>query len=1024
MKRLYLSVLSLLTLIIVLPAQFTEYFETNNNNFSGFSGTTADIQSDPLHAGNNVLRISKGSTAQSGIVLLPGGYLNYNGSDSTIYFKFYGTQSCEIALSIENIYAYEKKSVTTNYSYNAQDGWVSVSMKVLNGINRSNNILVIQPDINFDNGQGTYWYIDSLAFDMGIENTAYSAADVTLNLEELGTALSNPEIQVKEESEDWTAATIHPQGTAVNYNEGNYQVRVYDQQTLVQDNLAFFVDGWDNSFSSVITTFNYPTTNTYNAYKVNQINIDGLIDSTWLFIDSIVLTQALRGMPQDLSSFKMAWNDEYLYLLLTVTDTEREINTLEPWNGDCASLFFDMDNVDVSTMDNITDKGVWMIKAMPNANFFDTLTRGNGYLSASEPYTSAYNWNTWESETRREINLTANGYIIEYAIPWSLLSDNFTPLNNEIFGFDITVSDDTLANNEHFRSHLIGWAQSFNLNESRTDLYNNIQLTDTNCVKDTTVVNIVKCYGQTYNGYSQTGTYYEIETNPYGCELVTQINLDIVNKDTTFLTHQICDGQEIKGKSTPGIYYFTETSTHGCDSIVKLELLGEDTLYLNKSICEGESYNGYTQNGTYIYTGISELGCDSIVKLNLTVQNIDTTTLSQEIFEGQTAYGITQPGVHYIKLVSELTGCDSVIKLNLTVNDIDTVIVNESICEGNQFKGENETGTYYFTYTDNQTGCDSIVQLNLTVNDIDTVIVNSTICQGGSVYGYNQTGTYFITESSRLSGCDSIVKLQLLVSKVDTTQIDTTVCPGTNVLGITEAGQHTITYKSGITGCDSLILLQIGHIKTDTSYASAEICQGQSYNGYTRTGKYYSYYTSYLGCDSVHQLNLQVNANPSLNLGNDTAIYYNSTLTLHAGNYISYLWNNDTRLSTYKVTNALGTGPKTIGVIVTDANGCKGSDEIRVTILTYNSIHQLPASSVMVYPNPSQGDINIQLSDISEDAVIRLVSQDGRVVYKNSISKNILNKNAQIIIQDIPTGVYHLNVFVGNYQLSKTIVVQ
>jgi hypothetical protein len=78
-----------------------------------------------------------------------------------------------------------------------------------------------------------------------------------------------------------------------------------------------------------------------------------------------------------------------------------------------------------------------------------------------------------------------------------------------------------------------------------------------------------------------------------------------------------------------------------------------------------------------------------------------------------------------------------------------------------------------------------------------------------------------------------------------------------------------------------------------------------------------------------------------VNLGLDTAICQGSTLTLDAQNTGStYTWSNNSSNQTLAVTTA-----GTYSVTVKDANGCKGSDAIVV------SVNALPTAGTLTYTN-------------------------------------------------------------------------
>ncbi|MDO9188111.1 MAG: T9SS type A sorting domain-containing protein [Bacteroidia bacterium] len=83
-------------------------------------------------------------------------------------------------------------------------------------------------------------------------------------------------------------------------------------------------------------------------------------------------------------------------------------------------------------------------------------------------------------------------------------------------------------------------------------------------------------------------------------------------------------------------------------------------------------------------------------------------------------------------------------------------------------------------------------------------------------------------------------------------------------------------------------------------------------------------------CSMKDSIEITVNSNPIVNLGVDTAICSNLSLTLDAGlNYTAYVWSTTATTQTVTVNTAA-----VYSVTVTDANGCNGTDAINVAINT------------------------------------------------------------------------------------------
>ena len=77
---------------------------------------------------------------------------------------------------------------------------------------------------------------------------------------------------------------------------------------------------------------------------------------------------------------------------------------------------------------------------------------------------------------------------------------------------------------------------------------------------------------------------------------------------------------------------------------------------------------------------------------------------------------------------------------------------------------------------------------------------------------------------------------------------------------------------------------------------------------------------------------------------------------------------------------------------------------------------------IEVYPNPTNGCINIKLGDRLEEAeaCCELYDVNGVLI----IEKKLFNKETEVDIGDLPTGVYLLKIFQGDDVISKIILKQ
>jgi hypothetical protein len=389
-----------------------------------------------------------------------------------------------------------------------------------------------------------------------------------------------------------------------------------------------------------------------------------------------------------------------------------------------------------------------------------------------------------------------------------------------------------------------------------------------------------------FDGQSLTvgGTYTATFDAANGCDSIVTLNLTVLPNASTTLDEEICEGEsyEFDGQSLTvgGTYTATFDAANGCDSIVTLNLtvLPNSATTLDEEICEGDSYEfdgqSLTVGGTYTATFDAANGCDSIVTLNLTVLPNSATTLDEEICEGESyefdGQSLTVGGT-YTATFDAANGCDSIVTLNLTVLPNASTTLDEEICEGESYEFDGQSLTVGGTYTatfDAANGCDSIVTLNLTVLPNSATTLDEEICEGDSYEFDGQSltvgGTYTATFDAA-NGCDSIVTLNLTVLPNSATTLDEEICEGDSYefdgQSLTVGGTYTATFDAA-NGCDSIVTLNLTVLPNSATTLDEEICEGDSYefDGQSLTvgGTYTATFDAANGCDSIVTLNLTV----------------------------------------------------------------------------------------------------------------------------------------------------------------------
>ena len=251
------------------------------------------------------------------------------------------------------------------------------------------------------------------------------------------------------------------------------------------------------------------------------------------------------------------------------------------------------------------------------------------------------------------------------------------------------------------------------------------------------------------------------------------------------------------------------------------------------------------------------------------------------------------------------------------------------------------TTTTSYTVTGTSAGCFNTTTITITVNPLPIVTATSSsaaVCIGASVtltgvgattYTWDNnvmdavsfvpsaTTTYMVTGTDA-NGCVNTAMITVTVNPlpiVTASSSAASVCTGSSVT-LTGGGASTYTW-------DNNVMDAVSFVPTATTT-------------YMVTG------TDVNGCVNTATTTVTVNSLPLVSLGQDL-IQCGGTALLNAGNIGSvYLWNNASTTQTITVS-ASGT----YIVVVTDVNGCNGSDTAVVTINSNPSVSAAASSSVV-----------------------------------------------------------------------------
>lgn len=248
-------------------------------------------------------------------------------------------------------------------------------------------------------------------------------------------------------------------------------------------------------------------------------------------------------------------------------------------------------------------------------------------------------------------------------------------------------------------------------------------------------------------------------------------------------------------------------------------------------------------------------------------------------------------------------------------------------------------------------------------------------------------GTYHVTVSDS-AGCVSSDTVVISVFPPMTVNLllDTTICPGDSLLLVAGDMSHTYWWNTG--SADSSI------------WAAA-------------AGLYWVEVTDSLGCVVKDSLWLSHHPLQLLELGDDFSICQNDSAIVYAGNYAEYWWNTGVADSaiTIKV-------PGLYWVAVTDDNGCRQADSVRLLIL-----YPLPPKNLIADTLVCPGvDLLIQAPEGFQDYLwstahslpAEIFNQPGVYWLEVTNEYGCRNRDTFLLEPECPTDIWFPNAFSPN----------
>ena len=336
----------------------------------------------------------------------------------------------------------------------------------------------------------------------------------------------------------------------------------------------------------------------------------------------------------------------------------------------------------------------------------------------------------------------------------------------------------------------------------------------------------------------------------------------------------------------------------------------------------------------------------------------------------------------YLDTLSSTTGCDSIVTVVLTINDLDETHVTSTSCDSYTTPNGEHTYTQSGEYMESLTntdGCDSLVFYHLTIYPNSETTDRRTECDQyedplGNVYTSSGFHQYTIPNEY---GCDSVISLELTIvhpSETEQTEIacDSYMTPG-GVL--TTSGDYT-QILTDANGCDSIVHLHLTIIHSSSGSEVVETCFSYTTpdgeETFEDSGTYTFVVPNAAGCDSVVTLDLLI-------FGPDNSITINDNSLSAQQDSAGYQWMDCTSNTLIPGAVEQTYFPASNGsyAVIVSGNDCVDTSAC-VQFILVSSKEPGSQSDIRLYPNPTEGDILIDLSTLRKNVQMEITDVYGR----------------------------------------------
>ena len=344
-----------------------------------------------------------------------------------------------------------------------------------------------------------------------------------------------------------------------------------------------------------------------------------------------------------------------------------------------------------------------------------------------------------------------------------------------------------------------------------------------------------------------------------------------------------------------------------CDdgTSVTLSGSGASSYSWDNGITDGVSFSPSVGTTTYTVTGTDANNCINTDQVDVIVNALPTLNagVDQTVCSGTT--------------------------ITLSGSGASSYAWDNGVTDGVGFTQAVGTITYTVTGTD-ANNCINTDQVDVTVQNgapIDAGL-DVSICDGASTT-LTATGGVSYTWDNGLGAGATFVVSPTTTTTYNVTGTDANSCTGTDAITVTVNSLPTVNAGVDQTLCDDGTAVTLSGSGAVSYTWDNGVTDGASFSPTVGTTTYTVTGTDVNNCTNTDQVDVIINALPSVNAGLDQTVCTGTTITLSGGGAASYTWDNGVT-DGVGFTQALGT--ITYTVAGTDANSCINTDQVDVTV--------------------------------------------------------------------------------------------